>query len=634
MKILVYRFGLLPPTTNAEAVREQMRLANRYKNDLVSLERPRRAKSRELELKAGDMEALKRAVDEAKAEVVEATRALKAARSSTRSRSETQGMRDRAATSRAALKLARARWSEARRRPKDPEIIESFGAIKRETGKAGNAIYRDTYKPLGLYWGTRAVVDEAIKAASKEPLYADGEPCDPAFRRWDGTGRLGIQVHQKGTGGKGLSVAEFMSGTGDAGAWLYSSSRGDGPTTPAKSPAVEAARARNAARRAAALAAGGGNTTERRCLHMRIGTDAEGEPIFASWPMVMHRPLPPAAILKRAVVHCRKIGPRPEWSCTLTVAVEGPLKAPAPADGGVVAVDIGWLAVPGGVQVARTLDAKGLSRTLVIDLGGLRFADELRGTRERNFNVARAEFVAWLRDHDMPEWMRLRTVKRGTACPSKAQALAYIESWKSPGKLRSLARGWRENRFEGDAAAFEALEAWRYHDVHLWHYEASQRKKAERRRQDTYRKFAASLGSAYTKLVVTDAKYDELARRPRAEAKPTNDTATKNRQGVAPGALRLELEQAFTSRGGEAERVTCKGLSITCPACGSCEPSQKDEAAHAIDCLSCNASFDLDEAMCLNILKTASDPTVVDGIIERRKRLGELLRGKGQHAAE
>ena len=47
-KIRVYRYGLLPPHENAELVREQMRLAHKYRNTLVEIERKRRSDLRAL----------------------------------------------------------------------------------------------------------------------------------------------------------------------------------------------------------------------------------------------------------------------------------------------------------------------------------------------------------------------------------------------------------------------------------------------------------------------------------------------------------------------------------------------------------------------------------------------------------
>ena len=630
MNTIVYRYGLLAPTENAETVREQMRLAHRYKNDLVAVERIRRDKSRAILSGAGDVAALEAEVAAVDAECSASAKAMKAMRATTRSRSETADMKRAHEAIKVRLRDARARLGTAKRLAKDgPEVVAARKANNRETATLTKAARAAN----GLYWGTGAVVDDAIKAASKEPLYAFGEPCDPAFKRWTGEAAIGIQVHQKGESGDGLSVESFLHGTGDARNWLYSTPRAQETRAPHTNPKVEAARLRNAARRDASERL---NTRERRDLHVRIGTkDEKGRPaLMATFPMVMHRPLPPNAIIKRVVVQCRKIGPREEWYCCLTVATEGLLRDSAPADGGAVAVEIGWHTLPDGrIQVARHLTAGGIADVLSIDLSGFRKADELRSIREKNFNDARAALVDWLRENTVPEWMRALTVKRGSDLPSEAQAIAYLEQWKAQGRLAGLCLQWRDNIGDNELAAYTALETWRYHDNHLWRWESDQRKKTERMRQDTYRVFAAKLASEHPRLLVSDAVYSEMARRPDVDGEHVNETAAKNRQGAAPGSLREALVAAFKARGGEVVKVASAGLSTTCPDCGSCDPGQRDNVGRMCRCVACQAEHDIDDTALLNMLRRGGEVAAVVDIKTARKTLKTAIEGDS-HAAE
>jgi len=647
MTTIVYRYGLLAPTENAETVREQMLRAHRYKNALVAIERPRRDVSREILARVGDIPAMEQAVEDAKEANRRAAVAVKADRASTRSRSETKAMRDHVAETKAALKLARSTLGLARKTLKeDPGIIAARQQLWKDTAPAMRAA-RDNN---GLYWGTGAIVDEAVEQASKEPLYAFGEPCDPSFKRWSGEAAIGIQVHQKGDGKtkkekRGLTVSSFLNGTGDARNWLYSSPRPQELRAPHPNPKVEAARLRNAERRQASDLL---NTRERRYLHVRIGTkDEKGRPaLMATFPMVMHRPLPPNAIIKRVVVQCRKIGPREEWYCCLTIATEGLLRDSAPADGGAVAVEIGWHTVPlaphpkrpgvprTGIQVARYLTTGGSAETLVIDLSGLRKADELRSIREKNFNEARAALVDWLRENTVPEWMRALTVKRGSDLPSEAQAIAYLDQWKAQGRLAGLCHKWRDNIGDNELEAYTALEAWRYHDNHLWRWESDQRKKTERMRQDTYRVFAAKLASEHPRLLVSDAVYSEMARRPDVDGEHVNETAAKNRQGAAPGSLREALVAAFKARGGEVVKVPSAGLSTTCPDCGSCDPGQRDEVGRMCRCVACQAEYDIDDTALLNMLRVGGETAAVVNIKTARKAIRDAIEQGEANAAE
>ena len=54
----IYEYGLLPPTTNAALVDDQIRLAHRYRNKLVEIERERRVKVRQILTGHADTEPL------------------------------------------------------------------------------------------------------------------------------------------------------------------------------------------------------------------------------------------------------------------------------------------------------------------------------------------------------------------------------------------------------------------------------------------------------------------------------------------------------------------------------------------------------------------------------------------------
>ncbi len=108
MSFMVYRFGLLPPTEQADEVRRQMRLAATYRNTLTEIERARRVALREVDAKHGDVAALTLAVEDAQAVELAAAQEIKAVRAKTRSRSETKEQA-------AALRVARAATKEATR---------------------------------------------------------------------------------------------------------------------------------------------------------------------------------------------------------------------------------------------------------------------------------------------------------------------------------------------------------------------------------------------------------------------------------------------------------------------------------------------------------------------------------------
>jgi hypothetical protein len=153
----VYQFGCLPPSDGADLVRDQLRHAQAYRNDLVAIERGRR-------------HAL-RLVDDTP-DVRDAIESVKAATKSTRKSAV------------AVLRLARKVAREA--------AVEELARIQvlEET------IRRDARALTPTFWGTYIDVEASHMQSRSAPLYGDDAitPSDPRFARWRGEGQLGIQL--------------------------------------------------------------------------------------------------------------------------------------------------------------------------------------------------------------------------------------------------------------------------------------------------------------------------------------------------------------------------------------------------------------------------------------------------------
>jgi len=411
MTTLVYKYGLLAPIQLSERVREQMRLAHVYRNTLTQIERGRRDAVRGAMSAYADIAVLELAASAALATEEDAGRALKAERATTRARSETEAQRT-------ALKDARERRKDvvARLRTRRTELREDaalVAEVDRINGLA-NDLAKSARAYCGVYWGTYLLAEDAMQAARKAPLHDGAEPSDPRFVRWTGEGKVGVQLQG------GLDVADAFG----------SDTQIQIRPVPERKPRPDG-RSRFAE------------------LWMRVGSDGRA-PVWAVWPMVLHRPLPGGAVIKRATVSLRKRGPREEWTVEITVALSDAV--PLVGCGvGAVAVDIGWRKVPGGLRVAYVVGEDGAAEEFVLDdcaIGGIRKADDLRSIRDRNFDAARdalkACMDAWLGACVMmPDWLRVAT--------------ATLGQWKSPGRLAALVLRWKANRFEGDAAVYETV---------------------------------------------------------------------------------------------------------------------------------------------------------------------------------
>lgn len=561
--VKVYRYGLLPPIESSEEVRGQMRLAHQYRNTLVEIERYRRAALRALFVSRADVAALERAAKAAEAEVERTYQAVKMSKALTRSRAIPDTLRAELTAARMAKKEASQLLREGRAALKDdPEIVVERDAINERAA----FLRRSARAHCGVYWGTYLCIEAADQAARNAPLYDGTEPNDPRFVHWSGEGFVAVQIQ------KGMSASNLMSAK-DTRLRME-------PCAPP--PGADPTSKRSARRKYTVLA-------------LRVGSEGR-EPIWARWRCVMHRPLPDDAVVKWAKVHVQKRGPREEWSVTLTVELQE-VGRRTPASGS-VAVDLGWRTEENenGLRVAAWRGTDGNEGRLILsewDLSRIEKANDLRAIRDKNFNTAREALLdsaaKLLPLSSTPSWFQ--------------GAVRTLAQWRSPARLAQLAQRWKQQRFDGDAIAYEALEVWRYHDFHLWEWEASQRVKALRNRREIYRVFAARLAAVYETLVIEEFDLRKMAVRPVADStEKVNETARTMRHAAAVSELREALVQAFAGPRRHVAREPAQDTTRSCNACGSIEKwDQAAEVSHT--CSGCGAHWDQDDNAALNLLK-------------------------------
>lgn len=571
MGTLVYRYGLLAPTVGAEKVREILSTAHRYSNDLVAVERGRRAALRDIESRLG----LARLLDEhatADEWCAFGARAVADHKSRERTAKVPAELRDRLVEVKRWRSVASVAIREAKR-----GMREEYGAEYDEVNALAAGLRRDARGVSGLAsagphygaHGTYQVVEEAAeKARGDRPLYDPMRgwgPNDPRFRRAtamdvadDGRvtrlsdGTLGVQIQG------GMTVGELASH-----AQLQIVPRVRGCTRP------DSRRGRTG-----------------RTLRMRVGSTARSgrEAVYAEWPMVMHRELPADAQIMNARVHVRR-GDPDEWYVTLTVRT-GADRAPAERAGS-VAINVGWRRVPDGVRVASWVGEDGGRGEVVCGpsvLDRLSHASSIRSIRDEMLDLARPWGAEVLASIALPEWLARDTVT--------------LRAWKSTGRLRDVVRVWARRRFAGDSDAFAAFDAWARRDRHLHQYEQGERSGAEAHRREVYRVAASRLAGRYTTLVHDGVDLASLKTCPMVEAERGNPAARSNMHASAPGELRDAMVNAFR---GDVAKVSGVDVTHTCPACGVVESF---DAAIKVShrCGACGDVWDQDFAAAENLL--------------------------------
>ena len=598
--IRVYKYGLLPPIQNADLVRDQLRLAGRYRNTLVEIERARRAALRPVLSAHGDMPALQAAVAAAQAELNAALAAIRAERAHSRSSRlgatvamGTRPPEDREARARKAkaarecLRHAKQELNQARQAQKtDPEIL----ATQDQIHASALRLVKGAREICGVYWGTYLLIEDAAgKSFETTPMWDGAEPSDPRFVRFAGEGSVGVQVQ----GGRpiGQMLRECQGGN------MSPVAMGTRPPEDREEPSgntllyIERVPDRfERARSAYAI------------LHMRVQSTEKGQPVWAAWPMKYHRDIPTGSIVKRAAVSVFRTGPRERWTVQITLQIPEVKHTPKSAHR--VAADIGWRAMPdGSVRVCYFRGTDGYVHDMRLParlISAFERPDGLRRVRDQNFNRMRRQLVTFLAERpgqtNTPAWLN--------------QATETLPYWRSQARLAALTLRWRDNRFPGDEAAYDALKAWLYHDRHLWQYECDERAKFLGQRKQVYRDMARQLACRFGTLVLEKFNICDVAQVPQADSDEANIAAARaNRQRVAVSELRQALVHAFGPT--RSLKVAAENTTHICHACGSLEEFDAIvELEH--ECSACGLTWDQDDNATYILLDRSERPRDAD----------------------
>ena len=355
-------------------------------------------------------------------------------------------------------------------------------------------------------------------------------------------------------------------------------------------------------------------------VSLRVGSDADKNPTWASIPIVFHRPLPRGAVVKEAAIGREKIGKGYRWNLTLTIKYDG--KERGERDG-IVAVDLGWAQqtlkdANGRIRVAgvRVKDARGETFEefcLPSDYEKkLIFLNSLKSILDKHTNDVFDELAVWRKNNETPKAL-MDPLDRAMASLQARKALGRTPP---TGHLRSLV--WVLRKKEVDCGGLQAiLEKWYERVMHLSEWIANGRDNLVAWKKDHYRRFAQKLAMSNWILLLDADDFAKMAKGPAPES-GKKTIQSELRYLAAPSMLRDALEQAF----GEG-RVFYSSFAPTSRTCSRCEHLNEEiGATRAFKCAECGFEVDREANATANVMKHFEK---APGTFSTRRKAAEKL---------
>jgi putative transposase-like DNA-binding protein len=622
---MVYSYGAGPPTTNMELFNDELAAGHRLRNAMVNLKHKRRKRDEKALASlpgAASLTSLEQEIKSKKTLMLERRAEKKALHVKGRSKKVAAPELNKV------IKILKSELKTLYKKRKELRVA-LFQSPAWKQGKESRKLWYNEkkgklYHASDGYWCTK------IRTQMEAELARKGPP--PKFKRWTGEGKVVVQLQED----KGLLV-EKMSDPNNkwliitpvvGGVWvpgthkkvwdpneLVSVISHDKGVPIKKRVPIKKQVTRAEQMRSMHLGSDGrpmrdiGNAR----VKMRIGSDAENNPLWCDFTIKMHRHLPPGNRIKWAWLQRTSVGSNERWEFQVTLEK---FVGPATPDlkravDGFVAVDVGWRLNADstdrdcgfkskehedfvhstgcrqtGLRVAKWVGSDGSTGEIRLPkrwLCAYYKVHDLGSIRDKNFNQVVDALLRWAKQNNVPEWMKER--------------LHYAHSWRKPPKLIKLYRHWRDNRFPSDKGGYTALRSYYERDQHLYAYESHLRNQVNDSRADLYRTEVAKLSRLFKTVVLEDIDLATLAKhREPEDAHLEKDAARLHRTAACISSLRTFFKERMV-----VSKVNPAGTSYTCNGCG--EASFKGNPALVLTCESCSRTWDRDENAARNILK-------------------------------
>jgi hypothetical protein len=557
--IVVRKYGLLTPINWDEDCDAELYRMNALWNRLVEIEHNNRQRYFEIvgnDSKTADLQTAIEHLLEARQDLIDSEKR--------RSQAARKRLRDPDVQARIAELTKQIKELSVNAKAARVAARNAMAPALKELEEERREYVKEARQKSGLWWGNYNAVCNSYEVARSKALKSNAEL---RFHRFDGSGRIVNQVQG------GMSVDD-----------LFTRRSTLASVVPPGHPAWQISKRDHKGRQPQ--------------LTLTIFT-RDGERRTATWPIVMHRPIPDDCRIKEIVVTKRKLAHQWRWEVVFTCTrMSAPVQ---PSADNVTAVNFGFRRMNSGLRIATIVRDDDVTEFITLPFTIVGTFDYLDGIRSHRDNK-RNEMVT-----------RLRKIDRQDAPEPLAEMLTNILRAPkiSAGRLASLAIQWRNH--DWCAEGREDLEEWRRFDKRQWLEEVNLRDKIIARRLDYYRNIALRLVSA-SRILLLDPVVKGAQRRETVsgEPSPLTDTVRRMSNIAATHSLRMAIINVAQRIGTEV-RIDDESSTFTCHVCDT-QFVPRDRTQLIQTCPHCSTTFDQDVNNCRTKLRRYSESESNDSV--------------------
>jgi hypothetical protein len=321
----------------------------------------------------------------------------------------------------------------------------------------------------------------------------------------------------------------------------------------------------------------------KRTLRFTVATlgKKRDDKILASFPMVMHRPLPPDAMVKLARLVTKRVGVSLRYEVHIVVETSG---QPVLKQGNLsAAINMGWRITETGLRVAAVRFSDGTEEVLELPAEWMLSFDYMEDLESSVRRAAVADMPQIMPELELAPVSLRQHVERIKANPGTALG------------LRSLGERWSR-----EAALSPQLQTWYQANRRKFDEAAHLRKSLLARRAAIYRNFVAAIAPRVSTIAIEQLDLSMLANRQKNDNTWIVEQRRGHRQRAAISTLRAFFAESERAGRFEVRRIAAPYLSQECHFCGT---RNVLGSPLMVTCTGCGSQWDQDFNNAANLLR-------------------------------